>query len=309
MKLVEILARELEIWPDGVDKLTQSCVDAEIYANKGNPARDHVPLYPQIYASCRSDESICHEYPIITREMWEAERAKLKEGKTVKANKDGWIRHRGGKCPVEPGTLVDVRYRDGATQTAKSLDGTYAEVWQHSGHRRDIMAYRLHKPERQSAKVGKLEIEVTANTEGVREVIEEMQMQIDQIEGPLQWRDRIHEIDAASKDEEARHCAAMEAFDKERADLVAKLAAEGLALVERVEVAPAEDMSDWRNWRVGDLVKCVSAEVESCEVMCVGKLYRVDRDGGCLVIIDEEGDPMSAVVESSRIEWHSRPTA
>lgn len=71
----------------------------------------------------------------------------------AKANKDGWIRHRGGKCPVEAGTMIDVRFRDGYIEkeipalenSSPKARGAYD--WSHSGSMRDIMAYRLHKKE------------------------------------------------------------------------------------------------------------------------------------------------------------------
>ena len=36
----------------------------------------------------------------------------------AKANKYGWILHRGGECPVEVETMVDVRFRDGYVANA-----------------------------------------------------------------------------------------------------------------------------------------------------------------------------------------------
>ena len=117
----------------------------------------------------------------------------------MKANKTGWIRHRGGKCPVEAGTLVDVRFRSGITKT---VCDSQSFRWSHSAALGDIMAYRLHTPSEQPLAVD-----------------------------PLAWRDRITEIDAESKAEEERHGLVMTALDSEREELVRKLSSEGLALI------------------------------------------------------------------------------
>lgn len=224
----------------------------------------------------------------------------------------GWKRHRGGKCPVEAGVLIDVRHRDGDIFERVRVGKSFAcEDWSHGGDGGDIMAYRLHKPGHESEKIPSKcqgrECEMPDSDDHSDECL--LDAAIDQgWAGPLSWRDRIHEIDASSKEEEARHCAAMEAFDKERAELVAKLADEGLALCARPSDVVV-DMSNPKNWQDGDLVECVSDKVESCETMVVGCKYKVARDGDSIGVIDEDGDKMTAVVNSDRIRWHSRPTA
>lgn len=66
---------------------------------------------------------------------------------------DGWIEWGGGECPVNMGTLIDVKYRDGHLQLgcrAKSIcdKELYATTyWGNSGGSADIIAYRLHNHE------------------------------------------------------------------------------------------------------------------------------------------------------------------
>lgn len=81
---------------------------------------------------------------IITREQYEA---------ALAAKNDGWIEWGGGKCPVEKGKLIDVKWRDGKVDTAipakiklPSRD-RQAIIWHHSGYELDIIAYRLHQPQ------------------------------------------------------------------------------------------------------------------------------------------------------------------
>jgi hypothetical protein len=71
---------------------------------------------------------------------------------------DGWIEWNGGECPVNIGTLIDVKYRDGHLQLgcrAKSRCDTelYATThWGNSGGSADIIAYRPHNPEQEKPK-------------------------------------------------------------------------------------------------------------------------------------------------------------
>lgn len=66
---------------------------------------------------------------------------------------DGWIEWNGGECPVERGTLVDVRFKDGmemvgtpAGQTPDHLPRNMT-AWACSSAPGAIIAYRLHKAE------------------------------------------------------------------------------------------------------------------------------------------------------------------
>lgn len=62
-----------------------------------------------------------------------------------------WIKWEGGECPVEKGTLVDVKYRDGEIgRGIPALESGYeaprvALNWGHNFNYSDIVAYRLHK--------------------------------------------------------------------------------------------------------------------------------------------------------------------
>lgn len=193
MKLVDILARELKEWPEGFHDVGQADDGSLHLPGIG----DHVRHTNERYTLAKDWIDA-----IVTRSEWEAARAKLSK---PKGGKDGWTRHRGGKCPVEAGTLVDVRFRSGIIKT---VCDSLSFRWSHSGAMGDIMAYRIHTPSEQPA--------TTKESLAV---------------DPLAWRDRINEIDAESKAEAERHCQVMDALDSERAELVQKLAGEGLALI------------------------------------------------------------------------------
>lgn len=79
-------------------------------------------------------------------------------------NSGGWIEWCGGECPVDRGTMVDVKYRCGeynigvTSLMSKGDDGFMSGLeykgmlrsatdWSHDSHEMDIIAYRLHNPE------------------------------------------------------------------------------------------------------------------------------------------------------------------
>lgn len=96
---------------------------------------------------------------------------------------DGWIEWNGGECPVEKGTMIDVRYRFGKENigvTALIFRGNdgfksglmhnglsrAATHWMQDGSDMDIIAYRLHKPEQaKSTDVGDDENNLAAKEE------------------------------------------------------------------------------------------------------------------------------------------------
>ena len=81
---------------------------------------------------------------------------------------DGWIEWKGGECPVEVGTIVDVKQRDGdfgtylhagkKTFELQSEGGATAEDWSHLDEGGDIIAYRLHKPEQERDSADQVEV-------------------------------------------------------------------------------------------------------------------------------------------------------
>ena len=67
-----------------------------------------------------------------------------KKYESALAASEGWIEWGGGKRPVEEGTLVDVRFRDGDDdRNIEAID----LLWNHENWSADIIAYRLHNPD------------------------------------------------------------------------------------------------------------------------------------------------------------------
>lgn len=180
-RLVEILAVELKEWPKEVVAYFQWSSGEVFATSKGIPTGFGSGLWYVVDSSVKMaygcppydtelELAVDHDTAIVTREMWEAERAKLSK---PKANAQAWIRHRGRKNPFNVCTLVDARLRSGDVVTGKFSENL---PWLHTGSNFDVMAYRVNES------VDSETPEVTA-----------------QNDGPLQWRDRVTEIDPPSK--------------------------------------------------------------------------------------------------------------
>ncbi|MNQ91920.1 hypothetical protein D3C85_1073210 [compost metagenome] len=211
---------------------------------------------------------------VIKKSQWQAERDKQKGGE--------WKRHRGGKCPVPAGTKASTRHRDGEVVDVHFQTHQYGThkavmdcVWKHDGGKDDIMAYKvISQPQAEEVEVDKFcmgyKCEATAkNIDHSKECLLEAEMsytgfKIDQIDGPIKWRDTVNELDAY-----------IEEFTRERESLINRLALEGFALLPAMTpvmgVADV-DMGDWRNWQKGDIVEVI---LENDADLPVGRTYAV----------------------------------
>lgn len=153
MKLIDILIEELPKrggWPDDSDEMCQSRIDCEIYTNS--------KLLPDFYVGERAEDNGIDNG--VTREQYEA---------ALADKNDGWIEWGGGECPVEKGTLVDVRYRDsqeypdriGVPALVYGGYGATYHHWLHDGMMNGIISYRQHKP--QEAEQAKADDEAELN--------------------------------------------------------------------------------------------------------------------------------------------------
>lgn len=138
------------------------------------------------------------------------------------------------------------------------------------------------------------------------------------IDGPLQWRDRIREIDAEEAKRNEEHRVAIEALEEERLSLVQKLEDEGLRLIEEKPACdgmPAEDMSDWRNWKVGDFIVITdkkAADVHDSHTK-INEPYEIiefdDEEGydGIMPVCVQDGEDDTFWPKLPGVRWHSRP--
>ena len=76
------------------------------------------------------------------------------EYESALAASDGWIEWGGGECPVDSSCLVDLKFRNGATEFGYSASAYY---WENANLNTDIIAYRLHSDTSTRAKDDRLE--------------------------------------------------------------------------------------------------------------------------------------------------------
>lgn len=347
MKLVELLTRELDVWPDGAEVATQDGGGVVCFS------RGPLPVFGAKYddewsfdqsgaIDCGGRLSLLlatdHATAIITRADWQAERERIA---------GGWIAWGGGECPVaDDGDGYDVKFSSGEVEL-----GPFPR-WYHTGFR-DIIAYRLHKPEQQQPQQ---EQEEMTPCEKLGYKVGDRFKMIDPTHGgyvgqiaELYYDDGTHEpkfktspctfnccdgepgayysLDRFVKIDDSESAATVssddprtmrnrileidrntEALEEERVQLVQRLADEGFVLA-RVDgkVAPGQP----EEWRVGDLLE-ITGEEEGHE-FGIGSIVRIEE-------IDHEDDELPYncrsvsggslwYVNSNEAKFHSRPTA
>lgn len=305
MKLVELLAREMSEWPEKASHAVQH-EDGDVgFTYDGKPGRDKDHSDWSINALTASEKAYWligaatsasktasdHATAIVTRADWEKEKMKQE---APKKNAEGWIRHRGGKCPVEDGVKVDYRMRDGEIDCFGRDAGRLQ--WNHEPDDGDIMAYRLHIPAEQAEACSKPELQIRL-PDGYGEIYSAQAVE----HGPIQWRDRIMTIDFD-----------IHSLTAERAELVQKLASDGFALIWRINdlltdaAQKHEDMSDPKNWRNGDIVECI---VDHEGYFTAGSRYVVDYMECDWVNIHADDDGDENAIRPHKVKFHSRPSA
>lgn len=193
----------------------------------------------------------------------------------AKANKDGWIRHRGGKCPVARDTLIDVRHRDGeihiGVRALKDRNALYTQWIHDTPHKAsvEIMAYRLHTP--------------ATKPEPKPMTAEEIRTQY------------------------MENLASIALLHTKNAALVDELRKLGFDLY-TAEKEPQEYMSDPKNWRVGDKIEVISEDVAS--ILPHGSIQEITRiEGEMIYFTDTCGgckESMDGILKY--FKFHSRPS-
>lgn len=284
MKLVEILAKELKEWPENAEELGQ-CYDGDLHLIRGgNSSPEYLGIFVTKCDSIGEDK--------VTRAQWRAERDRQRGGE--------WKRHRGGKQPVADDVIVEYKTRSGYTDTwlAKSLS------WSHEGSEGDLMKYRvISQPQAEEVGVNipaGAKLEFAGSVDGVD--IKDLDWTVigttssdfsvgqwHQIDGPLKWRDTII------------HCQAIiEDCEREIAKNENLLALEGFALITAMTPVAGMadvDMSDWRNWKVGDIVEVI---LPNDSGLMVGKQYTIKK------VEDPEyvfGMPVNVIDEAGSDYW------
>lgn len=248
MKLVQLLAKELKEWPENIEFLAQDS-SGRVFGWIGRP--EYYDDQWILNGDCdivgfdvvAIDLSDNYKSSLATNSQWQAEREKM--------NKPKWIRHRGGKCPVADDVKVLYRMRSG-TITSRGEPSSILS-WDHSKSGADIMAYRVIEEtkdqeieEVKKTNFGTITYKLEIDAAEATKEIDSLVAKWGQIESPLKWRDEIIELEAYEEE-----------FRREREKLIRKLESEGFKLIDHMAPVCGEmlfNMSDWRNWKTGDIV-------------------------------------------------------
>lgn len=146
MKLIDLLVEKFKEWPSGVVAISQDVTGNLNTLSYGSVASarkkgiitdegEDMGIWPSRHWSFLLDGRLLktaddYRTAIITQEEFEL------------AKQSKFVRHRGGKMPVPARTKIEVRYRNGETSSCEAGDN-HSHAWDHSGHSRDIMAYRI----------------------------------------------------------------------------------------------------------------------------------------------------------------------
>lgn len=207
-----------------------------------------------------------------------------KDWTLVEADDEGWIAHTGNECPLPDDVFCELKLADGFLNTRVRA----ATSWWHNVGHHSIVAYRP----------------ILTESEPVQEP------DYDPRSVSFNLLDRL----------KAAHKAAQTIPDLE-AELREVLGAMGYELVSRspfvepesiknplsakITLTSAEpDMSDWRNWREGDLVECVDSEHHEC--LRIGDIVEL-RQSANSVPFFKWIDGRIHAANAARFRFHSRP--
>ena len=223
MKLVELLAKELNEWAAGkVAAVQDPDADGTVWFVSSSDGLEFNGLewryygYFEIAISRPSSRAEDYDSAIVTRAQWQAERDLQNGGE--------WKRHRGGKQPVDNDVYVEVHLRCGDIHQSHAQDF----IWPHKECDRDanLTKYRvISQPQAEEVEVkdttiGTLSYKVEIDTSPAIQALNELSAKWDQVESPFKWRDCVNELDAY-----------IEKFTRERDELIERLASEGFALI------------------------------------------------------------------------------
>lgn len=142
MKLIELMLSAGVRWPVGATHAAQDADGEQFwYTQRPKYVGASWDGAANVPAPCEDMQSVSddHDTHAVTREEYQ--------------EAGGWMLWEGGECPVEYGTQVDVKYRNGqntehveagvSDSKTGSRGGLWATNWEHVDGQHDIVGYRL----------------------------------------------------------------------------------------------------------------------------------------------------------------------
>jgi len=195
--------------------------------------------------------------------------------KVVEADPEGWIPWSGGECPLPDDCEYAFRFR--SNDGSKNTQTAFKMRWEHKGGMDDVTAYRPI----------------------LSETAEKVENYTAGLPHSAFWKTEQSVFDRLKS-----AVAASESIPGIIAEIDAMLP-EGYCVTKR-EVQPAEDMSDWRNWIEGDLVRAISTS--ACGGYVEGMVYKIERFDHDIIYTERDGFQSDKNGWGARFfRFHSRP--
>lgn len=240
--------------------------------------------------------------------------------RVVDADQDGWIERSGGVCPVEKGTLIDVKLRDdevvvGINASNHDRNHGYRLDWSHANDPRDIVAYRLHKPDcgQQEQQEQQESEQQPSLTDQLRTAIFKRDKQAAKAKRhaeKLQHREAevkrlIGELEREIEDQTGLPCRIgnphIEAILKSPA-----LTCQALGRVCRIP--PGVDVDDPNTWQVGDVIVCVDCGKRNIVTVGEEYIFIECRKSGFIVIDEDDFGCRMGVHGPTKFRFVRRPS-
>ena len=163
-ELIDILLDNItpDDWPESLPYAAQDKCDSAVYVYSGIP--DITSIYNGRWHPGSLDCEVIKTVDVLCM-FWNKtivhrdEFMKRWSDRNKVVDSDGWIQWNGGEMPVEEGTLIDVKYRNGEVNLHVSagfplvdngsIAGKYACGWHPSESSYSITAYRIHVRQQQ----------------------------------------------------------------------------------------------------------------------------------------------------------------
>lgn len=223
----------------------------------------------------------------------------------VEADDEGWIAWSGGKCPLPQLALVQIRTLSG------NFSGCTGEARQWQWENNDIIAYRPILP----AEWGNQDMPTWSNvtiTDKFPDTVSHNgeTLKLVGVVGDGSVFDRLAAAVTASESIPALiaeiNALLPEGYEVREKAKVKSVMPNPDALYDFGQKAEqaAEDMSDWRKWKAGDLLECIVAPTSW---WARGKIYRVQESERGLCVLGDDGDERKLNGVFQLLKFHSRP--
>jgi hypothetical protein len=233
----------------------------------------------------------------------------------VEADSEGWIPHTGTECPLPDDAKCEVKFGNGVTIIWQPADRCW---WNNSALKayRPILTEKVQEPEPEPdsddgtrpepppADYGDDLVSRLKAAHAQAQTIPDLEAELREVLGSMGYdlvtrspffETEAHGTDAAVKDALIYGTSVM------RGGKYTPIQDFYVAPEQTVE--PPQDMSDWRNWREGDLLLCVKGGVDLKE----GNFYYISTRRHKLCVIDDDDcDRVLGLIDHNFL-FHSRP--